>query len=109
MFWMNEATTNFWKMCAKHWLLFRELQQPLGNLHELDRNATPVVRIEDTAATVGVDAHHLGSGRFDQPLQFVNFEHRDAELGVQPGRLHVFVVTASMTGVDTNEQLLASE
>ncbi len=84
-------------------------REPLRDLGEFHGNGAPVVRVEDAAAAVRVQADDPRAGVPDQPFEFVDFETRDAELRMHAGGLDVLVVSAAMTRIDADEQLDALE
>ncbi len=56
-----------------------------------------------------MQAHDARAGGLRQPLEFVKFEQRDAELGMHARSTYMIVMTPSMSGIYPDEQLLVLE
>ena len=59
--------------------------------------------------TVARHTDDAGTGGLDQPVELVELEQRDAELGVHARGAHVVVVTAAEIRVDAHQHVAAAE
>src|SRR5690606_14957172 len=85
------------------------VQKTLDQLDELLTRVSPRLGRQDAAAGMRVQADDARARRPHTPLELVELEQRHAELRVRAGRADVLVMTASLPGVDTNEDVGAAE
>ena len=78
-------------------------------MHEFAGNGSPVVRVEDAAAAVRMDANHFGAGFVDALPELRNLESWYTKLGVHTRSLYVFMMPTALAGVDSHEELAAAE
>src|SRR5690606_3069562 len=79
------------------------------HLDQFACHGAPVLRVQDAAAAVRVNADNFRAGFIHQPDQLVQLEARDAELRMSPGRADVGVVTATVSGVEADKYLPVPE
>ena len=85
------------------------IREALGQSTQQMADLVPVAHVEHAAAGMCVQAHDARAHAGDKSLELVEFEERDAKLRMHAGRPDVVVMTATVAGVDADQDVAAAE